>query len=196
MWERSVPPITLLNTLRAFRSSHHPPKKIASVPFLPSPFYKTCERSVPPITLRSPSYKFCERSVPPINLLQNLRAFRSSHHPSKKFASAPFLPSPSYKICERSVPPITLLKNASVPFLPCFSLRSCLFSLRGRTFSLPSRQGPREVQVNRMGGTLSVQFSSVQLFNSTRFPTKNMGQASDIVFLPLCSRAPKDAPTR
>ena len=111
MWERSVPPITLLNTLRAFRSSHHPPKKIASVPFLPSPFYKTCERSVPPITLRSPSYKFCERSVPPINLLQNLRAFRSSHHPPKKFASAPFLPSPSYKICERSVPPITLLKK-------------------------------------------------------------------------------------
>ena len=111
MWERSVPPITLLNTLRAFRSSHHPPKKFASVPFLPSPFYKTCERSVPPITLRSPSYKFCERSVPPINLLQNLRAFRSSHHPPKKFASAPFLPSPSYKICERSVPPITLLKK-------------------------------------------------------------------------------------
>ena len=111
MWERSVPPITLLNTLRAFRSSHHPPKKIASVPFLPSPFYKTCERSAPPITLRSPSYKFCERPVPPINLLQNLRAFRSSHHPPKKFASAPFLPSPSYKICERSVPPITLLKK-------------------------------------------------------------------------------------
>ena len=111
MWERSVPPITLLNTLRAFRSSHHPPKKIASVPFLPSPFYKTCERSVPPITLRSPSYKLCGRSVPPINLLQNLRAFRSSHHPPKKFASAPFLPSPSYKICERSVPPITLLKK-------------------------------------------------------------------------------------
>ena len=110
MWERSVPPITLLNTLRAFRSSHHPPKKIASVPFLPSPFYKTCERSVPPITLLQILRAF-RPSHPPINLLQNLRAFRSSHHPPKKFASAPFLPSPSYKICERSVPPITLLKK-------------------------------------------------------------------------------------
>ena len=75
--ERSVPPITLRKNSRAFRSSHHPPTKIASVPFLPSPFEKICERSVPPITL-----------------LKKLRAFRSSHHPFTKLASVPFLPSP------------------------------------------------------------------------------------------------------
>ena len=76
--ERSVPPITLLKNLRALRSSHHPPKKIASVPSLPSTSYKICGRSVPLITLQ-----------------KSLRALRSSHHPPTKFASVPFLPSPS-----------------------------------------------------------------------------------------------------
>ena len=46
--ERSVPPITLLKNLRAFRSSHHPPKPCASVPFLPAPSWKKASASFLP----------------------------------------------------------------------------------------------------------------------------------------------------
>ena len=119
--------------MRALRSSHHPPKKFASVPFLASPSDKNCERSVPPVALR-----------------KKLRAFRSSHHPPKKCASAPSLPSPSEKNCERSVPPSILLKNvrafrsshhpprksASAPFLPSPSESKPCY----RPFSKPCRQ--------------------------------------------------------
>ena len=69
---------SLLRNLRAFRSSQHPPNKSASVPFLPAPFENSCERSVPPITLR-----------------KNLRAFRSSHHPPKNLRASRSFHHPS-----------------------------------------------------------------------------------------------------
>ena len=68
----------------AFRSSHHPFTKLASVPFLPSPsdHPPTQFASVP--SLPSTSYKCCGRSVPLITLPKRLRALRSSHPPPNK----------------------------------------------------------------------------------------------------------------